>query len=179
MSVALRTFSLLVVVVLVLAGSTMMASDRPLETVASVDLQKYVGKWYELARYPNRFEKKCIADVTATYTALPNGTIRVVNACEDKDGRVTEANGKAKIVDPKTNAKLKVTFFWPFYGDYWIVDLAPDYSYAVVSEPKREYLWILARAPQMSPAEYDRILERLRILGLDPAKLVKTPQSTR
>lgn len=165
------------VILLALAGTTMMAADAPLTTVASVDLQRYLGKWYEIARYPNRFERKCVSEVTATYSALPGGKLRVVNACKNKDGKFTEANGKAKIVDPKTNAKLKVSFFWPFYGDYWIVDLAPDYSYAVISEPKREYLWILARAPQMNPAEYDRILERIRSRGLDPAKLVRTPQS--
>lgn len=168
------------VVLLIFLGfgrSMLMAADMPLTTVASVDLQQYVGKWYEIARYPNRFEKKCISNVTATYTVLSDGKIRVVNACKDKDGKVTEANGKARISDSRTNAKLKVTFFWPFYGDYWIVDLAPDYSYAVVSEPKREYLWILARAPQMEPLAYERILEKVRGLGLDPAKLVKTPQS--
>ena len=155
----------------------MMAADLPLTTVSSVDLKKYVGKWYEIARYPNRFERKCLSDVTATYSALPDGKIRVVNACKDKDGKVTEANGRAKVVDSKTNAKLKVTFFWPFYGDYWIVDLASDYSYAVVSEPKRQYLWILARESRMEPATYERILEKIRALGLDPAKLIKTPQS--
>ena len=164
-------------ILLGLAGCTMMAADAPLTTVDSVDLQRYLGKWYEIARYPNRFERKCISDVTATYSKLPDGKIRVVNACKDKGGKITEANGKAKIVDSKTNAKLKVTFFWPFYGDYWIVDLAPDYSYAVVSEPKREYLWILARTVQMDGPQYGRILERIKTLGLDPAKLVKTPQS--
>jgi apolipoprotein D and lipocalin family protein len=162
-----------------LAGTSTMAADLPLTTVASVDLERYVGKWYEIARYANRFERKCISDVTATYSSLAGGKIRVVNACKDKDGKITEANGKAKIVDSKTNAKLKVTFFWPFYGDYWIVDLAPDYSYAVVSEPKREYLWVLAREPEMAPAAYEQILEKVRGLGLNPAKLVKTPHTKR
>lgn len=170
----MRQFQLLMLLAL---PSMMMAADSPLPTVPFVDLEKYVGKWYEIARYPNRFEKKCVSDVTAMYSKLPNGSIRVVNACRDKTGKMTEARGKAKVVDAKTNAKLKVTFFWPFYGDYWIVDLASDYSYAVVSEPKREYLWILARAPQMKPDEYALIMERVKALGLDPAKLVKTPQT--
>ena len=125
------------------------ATAAPLTTVDHVDLQRYVGKWYEIARYPNRFQRKCQSDTTATYTLREDGKVQVANACREKDGTMTTANGTAKVVDPKTNAKLKVTFFWPFYGDYWILGLGPDYQYAIVGEPDRKYLWILSRTPAM------------------------------
>ncbi len=154
-----------------------LAEKKPLSTVGHVDLAKYVGKWYEIARYPNTFEKKCASDVTAEYILRDDGKITVKNSCRKDNGKMTVSEGTAKIVDASTNAKLKVTFFWPFYGDYWIVDLAPDYSYAVVSEPDRKYLWVLSRTPQMSTQTYDRVLGRLTELGFDPAKLIKPPQS--
>jgi len=171
----LRHLSLLFFTLTVAAMAN--GSEAPLPTVSSVDLQRYAGKWYEIARYPNWFERNCVSDVTATYSVLPDGKIRVVNACKGKDGKLNESKGKAKSADPRTNAKLKVTFFWPFYGDYWVIDLAPDYSYAVVSEPKREYLWILSRSPQMNQADYDRVIGKIQSLGFDPARLVKPQHS--
>ena len=150
------------------------AQKTDLQTVSSVDLKRYVGVWYEIARYPNRFEKKCAAAVTATYELRDDGKISVLNQCIEANGKTRRAKGKAKVVDPKTNAKLKVTFFWPFYGDYWIIDLDPDYRYAVIGEPNRKYLWILSRTPEMDPATYAAILERLAVKGYDSAKLVPT-----
>src|SRR3982751_5765726 len=102
------------------------------KTVGHVDLSRYIGKWYEVARYPNRFEKNCISDVTADYSLREAGTIEVLNSCRQADGRVKSSKGSAKVVDKQSNAKLKVTFFWPFYGNYWIIGLDPEYRYAVV-----------------------------------------------
>jgi apolipoprotein D and lipocalin family protein len=151
-------------------------SNPPLQAVAHVDLARYTGRWYEIARYPNRFERSCVSDVTATYTQLPDGRIEVVNSCRNTDGREKASKGKAWVTDTITNAKLKVMFFWPFSGKYWVIDLAPDYSYAVVGEPGRDYLWILSRTPQMSDATYGEILVGIRQRGYDPGKLLKTPQ---
>src|SRR5579871_1687307 len=105
------------------------------KTVAHVDLERYVGKWYEVARYPNRFERDCARNVTAEYAKRADGDISVLNECVKADGGVKRSQGRAKVVDKTSNAKLKVTFFWPFYGDYWVIDLGEHYEYAVVSEP--------------------------------------------
>lgn len=107
---------------------------KPLAALPSVDLAKYAGQWYEIARLPNRFEKKCISSVTATYTLRADGKIDVLNQCKKASGEFETAKGKAKVVDVTSNAKLKVTFFWPFYGDYWILDLGANYEYSVVGD---------------------------------------------
>jgi apolipoprotein D and lipocalin family protein len=175
--------STLVVTVVALAGGLMMgsfaeAADRqPLETVDSVDLERYLGLWYEIASYPAFFQKGCTAS-TAEYSLRDDGLIRVVNRCRkgSLDGKEKSVTGKARIVDGDTNAKLEVSFFWPFWGDYWIIDLDPDYRWAVVGEPKRTYLWILSRTPQMDAATYDAIVSRLPGRGYDPAALERTPQ---
>jgi apolipoprotein D and lipocalin family protein len=164
---------------IVVAFATTSRAAEPLATVPKVDLTRYVGKWYEIARYPNRFQKKCASDTTANYTSLPNGKIEVVNSCRRADGSTTTARGKAKIVDTATQARLKVTFFWPFYGDYWIIGLAPDYRYAIVGEPSRRYLWILSRMPQMRTEDYAEAIETIRRSGYDPDRLIKTRQTER
>jgi len=150
---------------------------KPLKTVDAVDLQRYAGKWYEIASYPAWFAKGCTA-TTAEYTLLPDGKIRVVNRCRKgrPDGPVKEAKGKGEVVDTKTNAKLKVWFFWPFKGDYWIIDLDPDYAWAVVGEPSRKYLWILSRKPSMDEALYLSIVARLPDKGYDPTRLQQNPR---
>ena len=153
------------------------APSRPLETVPSVDLARYAGTWYEIASYPQRFQKGCTG-TTATYTLRDDGKVEVLNRCarDSLNGRVTVAKGKAKVVDTRTHAKLKVSFFWPFWGDYWIIDLGRDYEYAVVGHPKRKYLWILSRTPVMDETVYDGILDRLRAQGYDTKRLVRTLQ---
>jgi apolipoprotein D and lipocalin family protein len=118
-------------------SSAQATSTSPLTAVDKVDLRRYAGKWYEIARYPNRFQRNCQSDTIAVYTLRGDGKVQVVNSCREKDGKVTIARGTAKVVDKKTNAKLKVTFFWPFYGDYWVIGLSPDYRYAIVGEPSR------------------------------------------
>jgi apolipoprotein D and lipocalin family protein len=157
-------------------------STKELVPVPSVDLSRYVGTWYEIARLPNRFQQKCSGDVTATYTMLDDGNITVVNRCRQEGGELTTAEGLARLTsEDGSNAKLKVRFapaflsFLPFvWGDYWIIDLAPDYSYAVVGEPGREYLWILARVPVMDDNTLSGILDRVRKQGYDTASLLKT-----
>jgi len=118
-----------------------------LEVVPHVELEKYLGKWYEIAHLPARFQEGC-SDTTATYTLSKDGSISVLNECV-RNGKVKRAKGRAKVVDKSSGAKLKVTFFRPFYGDYWIIKLGDDYDYAVVGTPNRKYLWILSRTPQM------------------------------
>jgi apolipoprotein D and lipocalin family protein len=147
------------------------------ETVDFVDLSRYTGNWYEIARYPNRFQKKCVGNTTANYSFKPNGDIQVVNRCKKADGSYMDAVGKAKVVDRKTNAKLKVSFFWIFYGAYWIIDLDPNYQYAVVGHPDKTYCWILSRTPRLSEGTYSEILQRLEAKGYDTKKLIRTPQN--
>lgn len=148
------------------------ASDEPLRTVQSVDLDRYLGRWYEIARLPNRFEKNC-EGVTAEYARRDDGLIKVTNTCRKHapDGKVEVANGRARIVDATTNAKLEVSFFGPFWGDYWIIDLAEDYSLAVVSEPQGRYLWILSRTPTISADLKTTVLSALEAGGFETSAL--------
>ncbi len=153
-------------------------STEPLKTVSYVDLSRYIGTWYEIARYPNRFQEGCVG-TNATYTLRQDGKIDVLNQCYDKsfDGKLKQAKGVARVVDPNTNAKLKVSFFWPFEGDYWIIELAEDYSYAVIGQPKRKYLWILSRKKTMDEITYKNILNALETKHhYDTTKLIKTVQ---
>ena len=150
-----------------------------LTAVDRVDLRRYSGTWYEIARYANRFQRDCQSNTTAEYTLRKDGKVQVVNSCRQKDGKTKTARGTAKVADKTSNAKLKVTFFWPFYGDYWVIGLSPDYRYAIVGEPKRKYLWILSRTLEMDEGTYKEALERVRTTGYDPDKLLKTPHSTR
>ena len=143
-----------------------------LEVVPYVKLEKYLGKWYEIAHLPIRFEDDC-TDITATYSLSENGNVSVLNECL-KDGKLKQAKGKAKVVDKNTGAKLKVTFFWPFYADYWIIGLGKEYDYAVVGTPNRKYLWILSRTPQMDDKLFSQLLESIKSKGFDINNLIKT-----
>ncbi|UCD28297.1 MAG: lipocalin family protein [Planctomycetota bacterium] len=149
----------------------------PLDVVEYVDLTRYIGKWYEIASYPAPFQAGCVATF-AEYSLREDGKIRVVNCCLDRslDGPERRVEGVARVVDEQTNAKLKVSFFWPFEGDYWIIDLDEDYQWVVVGEPSRRYLWILSRTPDLDDAIYQDILSRLPDKNYDPAGLVKTQQ---
>jgi apolipoprotein D and lipocalin family protein len=156
-----------------------------MKTVTNVDLDRYAGRWYEISRLPNRFQKGCSGNVTAEYGVREDGRIDVVNRCSAIDGEEIRAEGVARIVDETTRAKLKVRFapaflsFLPMvWGDYWIIDLAPDYSYAVVGEPARKYLWILSREPTVEDETYRGILERIKAQGYNPGDLVLTPQDS-
>jgi len=153
------------------------AMYAPLPVAQDVDLARYTGTWYEIARYPNFFERDCTG-VTAEYTILDDGGIQVVNSCRkgSLDGAIEEITGRARVVDDVTHAKLKVSFFGPFEGDYWILELGDNYEYAVVGEPSRNFLWILSRAPTLDEATYDGILQRLPGLGYNPVRLERTLQ---
>lgn len=143
----------------------------PLKTVEKVDIQKYAGTWYEIARYEHSFEKGC-SDVNATYTLEAEGKIKVVNRCMRSDG-LSKAEGVAYATDT-TNAKLKVSFFRPFYGNYWVLMLGENYEYALVGEESREYLWILSRTPTLSNELKEKILSKLPQFGYSAKKLIWT-----
>ena len=156
----------------------------PVRTVESVDLERYAGDWYEVARFPNRFQRDCAGDVQASYARRPDGRIDVVNRCRDAEGGTIEARGVARVVDARTSAKLKVRFApaWlsllPFvWGDYWILGLADDYSWAVVGSPDRDYLWILARRPEIDAGGYAAAVDVARANGFYVDRLVKTSQA--
>ncbi len=145
-----------------------------LEVVPHVELERYLGKWYEIAHLPARFQEGC-DETTATYTLAEDGNISVLNECT-KNGKLRQARGKAKVVDKATGAKLKVTFFWPFYGDYWIIKLGRDYDYAVVGTPDRKYFWILSRTPQMNNTLFSELTEFAKSKGFELGNLVRTSQ---
>lgn len=173
----IRLSAILLISGIVGANTFHMENKHPdPQTVSSVDLARYAGRWYEIARLPNSFQKKCAGGVTATYEMRPDSKVMVLNECRKASGEITRAKGTAKIADKKTNAKLKVTFFWPFYGDYWILDLGPNYEYAVVGEPKRRYLWILSRTQQIDDALYQKLLAKMANQGFDTSRMTKTPQ---
>ncbi len=140
-----------------------------------VDLKRYVGLWYELARYENRFERDCEA-VTAAYRSLPDSSIEVINSCRKDavDGPLKTAKGRAKVVPGSRDAKLKVSFFGPFFGDYWVLDHADDYSWSIVGEPSGRYLWILTRQPKPDGATRDLLQARVQALGYDTALIRQT-----
>ncbi|GAB3823336.1 lipocalin family protein [Pontibacter rugosus] len=162
----------------VLILSNRKKSNAPLATVANVDLDKYAGRWYEIARLPKRFEKGCHC-VYAEYQQNPNGYIEVRNACHEggPEGKLDIAEGKAFPVEGSHNSKLKVQFFWPFKGDYWILELDPAYQYALVGTPDRESLWILSRTPQLDQDIYNRLIYQAEVKGFPVGKLLKTDQS--
>jgi apolipoprotein D and lipocalin family protein len=148
-----------------------------LETVPHVDLDRYIGTWFEIASFPQSFQRSCTA-TTANYTIRPDGDIEVLNRCRkgSLDGKEDSAKGRARIVDRTTNAKLEVSFFRPFWGDYWIIDLGSNYEYAVVGHPSRDYLWILSRTPSMDASVYQAILAKLKAQGYEVERLNRTQQ---
>ena len=140
-----------------------------------VDLKKYLGRWYEIARYEQSFQIGC-EGVTADYSLRADGNIDVVNRCRKPDGKSSEARGRAKVVDGESQARLKVSFFGPFYGDYWVLDRADDYDWSIVGEPSGRYLWILAREPTPAAAEVQKLIDRAKDLGYDTSMLLRTKQ---
>ncbi len=155
--------------------------QKEISTVSNVDLKKYSGLWYEIAKIPNRFQKKCERRTTAEYSLREDGRINVLNTCIDKNGRKIQAEGIAKIVDKDSNAKLKVSFvsilgIQLFWGKYWIIGLAEDYSYAVVGTPNRKYGWILSRSPSLPNDTMKQIFGLLETQGYDTKRFVMTKQ---
>jgi apolipoprotein D and lipocalin family protein len=153
------------------------AKSQDLQTVDSVDIEKYLGQWYEVASFPASFQKGCRC-TTAEYLMEPGKNyIRVINKClklSKSGSKMTVAKGKAFPVKGSGNARLKVQFFWPFKGDYYIIELAGDYSFAVVGHPERNYLWILSREPYMTKDTYNMLLEKIRQKGFDISRLQLT-----
>jgi apolipoprotein D and lipocalin family protein len=163
-------------ILMALAPITSPAADAPLPTVESVDLSRYAGAWYEIALLPNRFQKQCVADTQANYR--PAGDrVEVINRCRMASGEVDQAKGYAKTIEGSQNARLKVTFFWPFYGDYWVLDLDPEYRHVLIGTPSRKFAWVLSRTPQMDEATLNRLLERAQALGFKREDFQRTPQT--
>jgi len=170
---------------LLLAGAMLpsLSAAQEVATVASVDLQRYAGKWYEIARFPNSFQKQCVANVSAQYHSRSDGDIDVINRCKLEDNSDEQVSGLAKITPGSNNAKLQVRFapawlsWLPLvWGDYWIIRLEPDYSVATVGTPARDYLWILARTPSISTAQYEAAVNNATAQGFDTSRLVRTVQ---
>lgn len=159
-----------------LAGCASPPPNPPLPTVPSVDLARYTGAWFEVAALPNRFQKQCVADTQARYRQT-GADIEVVNRCRTADGKVEDITGVAKVVPDSGNAKLRVSFFRPFYGDYWVLALGPDYRWALVGSPSRQYGWVLSRSPQIAPTDLDAALARAEALGYPRTAFKSTPQT--
>jgi apolipoprotein D and lipocalin family protein len=165
------------------AAGSLQVSPPPLQTVASVDLSRYVGTWHEIARYPFGIQDRhCARDTTADYALLASGQISVVNRCLRQDGTAFVADGVAWVMDPQSRARLQVSFLPAFLralpvgrGDYWIIELAPDYAWVVIGEPQRRYLWVLARSPNLPPETLAGIIGRLPTHGYDPARVIASP----
>ena len=161
------------------------AATAPLQSIASLDVPRYLGRWYEIAKFPNRFQQQCVADTSADYSLLPDGSLQVLNQCRRSNGEMQQALGAARQVGGGNSARLQVRFApaWlsllPFvWGDYWVIDLDADYQLVAVSEPRREYLWILSRSQKPDPARYAALLDRLRGMGFSLERLEITRQGT-
>ncbi len=159
------------------------AALPPVATISTLDVPRYMGTWYEIAKFPNRFQAKCTANTRAQYLAQTDGSVQVLNSCATADGSTIDALGKAIQVGATNSPKLQVRFapVWlswlpMVWGDYWVIDLDADYQLAAVSDAKREYLWVLSRTPQVSAKAYDALLQRLKAQHFDVQKLERTAQ---
>lgn len=172
---------------LLATGSASAQTDptalQPLQPIASLDVARYQGTWYEIAKYPNSFQNKCVRNTRADYQPQPNGTLQVLNRCVMADGQGTEALGAARQVGAADSPKLQVRFapawlsFLPMvWGDYWVIDIDPQYQLVAVSEPKREYLWVLSRTPKVEAVAYQALLTRLAQRGFDLQRIKLSPQ---
>lgn len=178
---SLKQMASLLTLLSLLALPPVLAADgetKPLATIAALEVPRYMGRWYEIAKYPNWFQKKCVGDTSAAYILKPEGTVEVINRCRLENGEWNEAVGLARQIGGPTSPKLEVRFapawlsFIPaVWGDYWVIDLDPAYQLVAVSEPRREYLWVLSRNPQVNKDAYAALLQRLRGFGFDPGKL--------
>jgi len=177
--------SILGLLLIILGSSQVMAQqgDQSVKTIASLDVPRYLGTWYEIAKFPNWFQKKCVSNTKAVYTAKSDGNLRVLNSCKTASGETSEAEGLARQIGAKDSPKLEVRFapewlsFLPLvWGDYWVIDLDSQYQVAAVSDPRREYLWVLSRTPQIDPKAYADLLQRLKQQQFDIQKLELTSQ---
>lgn len=166
----------------VLLGGGVHAA-QPLPTVSAIEVPRYLGTWYEIAKFPNWFQKKCVGNTRAEYSLRSDGSLQVVNRCKLASGQMDEAVGAARQIGNASSPQLQVRFApaWlsiisAVWGDYWVIALDDNYQWAAVSEPGRDYLWILSRTPRMDAQTYANLLLRLASLGLDVQKLELTPQ---
>jgi apolipoprotein D and lipocalin family protein len=157
----------------------------PVSTIATLDVPRYMGTWYEIAKFPNRFQAKCVANTRARYLAQTDGSVQVLNSCVTADGSTIDALGRAKQVGATTSPKLQVRFapawlsWLPMvWGDYWVIDLDADYQLAAVSDSKREYLWVLSRTPQVNDKAYGALMTRLKAQHFEVEKLERTTQTS-
>ena len=164
-------------------ASAAPASPEPLQPIERLDVARYLGTWHEIAKYPNRFQRQCVADTQAQYRQREDGQVDVINRCRQASGEVAEAIGRARQIGPADSPRLEVRFapawlsWLPMvWGDYWVIDLDPDYQLVAVSEPKREFLWILSRTPTVDAAAYAALLTRLKAKGFELSKLEKSAQ---
>jgi apolipoprotein D and lipocalin family protein len=169
------------ILIIIFMSSLMFAQQNPPTTVKYVDLNKYSGLWYEIAKIPNRFQDQCVKNTTAKYLLTKDGEIEVTNSCIDEDGEVDDAKGVVRVVDKKSNAKLEVSFVsflgWrPFWGDYWIIGLDDNYQWAIVGTPNRKYGWVLSRTPQLGNETMDSIFQILKNQGYNKNDFVISPQ---
>ncbi len=169
---------------ILLSGLIGIMANASVTTAAHVNLNKYLGKWYEVASIPQYFQRQCVGNTMAEYSLSKSGRIKVVNSCETAKGRRSVALGRAEIVDSTTNSKLKVTFvkifgYWVFAfgGDYWILDVAPDYSYALIGDPTTSYAWLLSRTPKVSKSIYVYAEAKFRSEGYNTCKILTSVQS--
>jgi apolipoprotein D and lipocalin family protein len=160
------------------------AAAGPLASIAALDVPRYMGTWYEIAKYPNWFQKKCVAGTRAQYSLQPEGTVQVVNRCRKENGEMDQAIGEARQIGAATSARLQVRFapawlsWLPLvWGNYWVIDLDERYQLVAVSEPAREYLWVLSRTPEVNPQAYDALLARLAAQGFALDRLERTKQT--
>lgn len=158
---------------------------QPLQTIQSLDIPRYMGTWFEIAKYPNRFQKQCVRNTSAEYSLQKDGTVKVLNRCQQASGDMDEAEGQARQIGGLKSPKLEVRFapawlsWLPMvWGKYWVIDLDSEYQLVAVSEPNREYLWVLARTQQVDKAKYDALLQRLKAKGFDLNKLELSPQGS-
>ncbi|MBN1480133.1 hypothetical protein EH223_19425 [candidate division KSB1 bacterium] len=170
----------IILLVLICCGSIYAQHEQQtVKTVEFVDLDRYAGLWYEIAKIPNRFQKRCASGTTAEYKLIDNGYVQVINRCREANGDQASIKGRARVVDSRTNARLQVSFVrffgknW-FWGDYWIIGLDKNYQWAVVGHPDRTYGWILSRTPEMAESDLQSCYQILREQGYDPQTFVAT-----
>ena len=176
-TLALGVLAVAAVAVIASLAACSTANDSklaPMPVVDRVDVARYLGTWRQVSWIPNSFQGDCVSDTKATYS-LDGADLRVLNQCKDAAGKTTEAKGIAKIVEGSNNAKLRVSFFRPFYGNYWILALDPDYKWVLVGEPKREFGWVLARDNQLDAATLNKVLDRAVSLGYDRTAFKPSP----
>ena len=171
---------------LILVSSPAIAQDAasiPVKTIPSLDVPRYLGTWYEIAKFPNWFQKKCVGNTKAVYSKKDDGNLRVLNSCKTANGEVSVAQGTARQIGASDSPKLEVRFapdwlsFLPLvWGDYWLIDLDTQYQVAAVSDPRREYLWVLSRTPELDSTIYNALLQRLQAQQFDIRKLELTKQ---